>query len=222
MLLRGRRRSLRFFIVLSIGFILFPEVDIVLSSFFYDEGNAHWIPRSHLMHFARTYIPRIVIGSLFVIILLWVAGKVIHRRFLSITGRKVLYLLLSLAIGPGIIVESILKTFHGRARPRDIIEFGGNDIFTPIFVISDACQKNCSFVSGHAALMFWTTAFMFLVPASYKTTTFWMAVLFGALMGVSRMAEGAHFFSDIVFAGIIVVFTNVFIANYIIGSRKRL
>ena len=82
--------------------------------------------------------------------------------FLNISLVKVYYLLTSLLLGPGLVVESFLKTFSGRARPKEIIEFGGEATFSSALVFSDQCLRNCSFVSGHAAIAFWLTAYAFI------------------------------------------------------------
>ena len=45
----------------------------------------------------------------------------------------------------------MLKGFWGRARPNDILELGGKDNFSAWFQYSDACNANCTFVSGDAS-----------------------------------------------------------------------
>lgn len=191
----------------------FPQLDLWASSLFFDESSAVWTPRSNLMQFARSGVPPLIIGMLLFVLVLWVAGRVLNQCFWSVTGRKAAYLLTTLLIGPGLIVESILKVFHGRARPRDVVPFGGDDPFTSALWLSDACVRNCSFVSGHAALAFWVTAFAFLLPVGQRAPLIAAGVGLGVIMGLARMAEGAHFLSDIVFAGIIVVAINVLVSR---------
>ena len=53
--------------------------------------------------------------------------------------------------GPGLVVNGVLKAFWGRARPSQILEFGGAAQFTPPVQIADQCARNCSFVSGEAS-----------------------------------------------------------------------
>ena len=56
-----------------------------------------------------------------------------------------------LVLGAGLVVNGILKDDFGRARPRDIEAFGGSSQFTPAFVVSHECDRNCSFSSGDGA-----------------------------------------------------------------------
>jgi lipid A 4'-phosphatase len=200
----------------------FPQLDLWASGLFFDGDSATWTPRSNLMQFARSGVPPIIIGMLLFVLVLWGAGRVLGQSFWSVTGRKAAYLVATLLIGPGLIVESFLKVFHGRARPRDVVPFGGEDPFTPALWLSDACARNCSFVSGHAALAFWVTAFAFLLPVGHRSPLIAAGVGVGLLMGVARMAEGAHFLSDIIFAGIIVVAVNVAMARVILDSPANM
>lgn len=107
-------------------------------------------------------------------------------------------------IGPGFLVHNVFKDNFGRARPHKIIEFNGIDKFTPAFVISDQCNKNCSFVSGHAAAGFMLFPLAFVLRKRNKRMMFYIASAVGILIGFARIAVGKHFLSDVLFAGIIV------------------
>ena len=67
---------------------------------------------------------------------------------------SIVYLWISQIISVLITVNLILKNFWGRARPNDVIEFGGKETFSPWFEITNACETNCSFVSGDASVGF--------------------------------------------------------------------
>jgi membrane-associated phospholipid phosphatase len=47
----------------------------------------------------------------------------------------------------------------------------------------------------------------FLLPPPWRAAAVTAAVTFGAAVGVLRMAAGAHFFSDVVFAGVFAFLT---------------
>jgi lipid A 4'-phosphatase len=68
-------------------------------------------------------------------------------------------------------------------------------------------------VSGHAAVAFWVTAFAFLLPNPYRLPFIIGGLALGVLMGLARIVEGAHFLSDVVFAGLIVVGLNMWLAR---------
>lgn len=192
---------------------LVPVIDLLASGLFYSPETASWTPRSNVMQFARSGLPPLIIGGLVFVVLLWAAGILLKDRFWGVSGRVTSYLLLTLILGPGLIVESVLKTLSGRARPRDVSIFGGEEAFSPALWIADECERNCSFVSGHAALAFWASAFTFLVAPAYRGPLLAAAIALGFAMGVARMAEGAHFLSDVLYAGLIVVGLNVWLAR---------
>ncbi len=196
-----------------------PAFDIWVSGLFYDEAGRAWVNRGPFLQFMRSGVPPLIIGCLVFLILVWLGGRIAGGVIEPATGRSIGYLLASLIAGPGLIVESLLKSVWGRARPREVTEFGGPDVFTPAVWISDACEKNCSFVSGHAALGFWTTAFALILPAHMRGPALAVGVGFGAVMGLARMAEGAHFLSDIVYAGLIVVGLNAWLADKMLRTE---
>ncbi len=113
------------------------------------------------------------------------------------------YGFLVLLLGPGLVVNALLKDYSGRPRPRQTTEFSGPYAFRrPLELGQVAAGK--SFPAGHASVGF-----------AYVCGYFWwrrrrprlaVGVLCGALflgtaMGVCRMAAGAHFLSDVVMAG---------------------
>ena len=89
----------------------------------------------------------------------------------------------------------------GRARPGDTIQLDGKENFTPWYQFSDACNTNCSFVSGDAAIGFSIIILYFITK---KEAYFWLSVVFGLLLGLIRIMEGGHFFSDVVMAALII------------------
>jgi lipid A 4'-phosphatase len=198
---------------------LLPGVDVAVSRLFYTLGSGFAWDHAGLMEFVRRAVPTIILGSLLFCVLLWVAGAVLHEWIWNISTRAIVYLLASVAIGPGLIVETLLKPHWGRARPKDVTLFGGSSAYEPPFVISDECARNCSFVSGHAAIAFWLTAYAFLLPSAWRKTALRAALVFGFAVGVVRIAQGAHFASDVVSAGLIVVAINVVLARFIVKAQ---
>src|SRR5262249_21775368 len=89
---------------------------------------------------------------------IYVLNRLMGWKILGVDGRRVLFLYLVLIIGGGLIVNFTVKDHFGRARPRDVAEFGGTKLFTPAFEISHQCTSNCSFSSGDAAGGFFAIA----------------------------------------------------------------
>ena len=126
-----------------------------------------------------------------------------HRPLL-VPGRAVVFLISTLVLGPGLVVNVGLKDNWGRSRPIDVPQLGGSEHFTAWWDPRGGCAKNCSFVTGDGSGAFWTLAPAALAPPAWRPLAYGAALAFGATVGVFRMAFGAHFFSDVVFAGVFV------------------
>jgi membrane-associated phospholipid phosphatase len=57
-------------------------------------------------------------------------------------------------------------------------------------------------VAGEPSGAFWTLAPAAVVPPQWRALAYGAALTFGAAVGVLRIVAGAHFFSDVVFAGV--------------------
>lgn len=118
------------------------------------------------------------------------------------TKKKAWFLVLCLLLGPGLIVNGVFKEHWGRPRPKEVLQFEGKKTFVRAAQPSSQCQKNCSFPSGHASLGFYFVSFAYV----FASRRFWRRCGFwgGAGLGAMRMAQGGHFLSDVVFAGVFV------------------
>ncbi len=205
------------------GFLLllfvFWRVDIDVSRAYYIPGTGFTWSADGLLEFVRVAVPDVIIGSYVVCVLLWVAGLVKRDLVWRVTPPVILYLTLTLLLGPGLIVEALLKPNWGRARPKDIAEFGGAAAYTPPWQVANECEHNCSFVSGHAAVAFWVAAYAMLLPARLRAPGLFAGVLFGLAVGMVRVMQGAHFFSDVVGAGLIVILVNALLARLILERK---
>ncbi|TPV58555.1 phosphatase PAP2 family protein [Aestuariibacter sp. GS-14] len=186
-----------------------PVIDLWMASAFFDGVgfplNDNWLVHAIYVIFARIHL----------LILLVLAGLLLWlRRRKTETARlrhKTIFLLLALILGPGLVVNLGLKdNSFGRPRPVQITEFNGLQDFAPVMTWSGQCHHNCSFVSGHAALGF---VFMSLYWVTRKRRWFVFGVLTGIAVGLVRMMQGGHFFSDIVFAFWAVYFTSLLLAK---------
>jgi lipid A 4'-phosphatase len=113
-----------------------------------------------------------------------------------------MFLLLCFAIGPGLVANTIFKDHWGRARPVQIVEFGGDKSYTPPLMPSDQCAHNCSFFSGEASAIFALFFAAALVVPQWSTGLIFAGILAGLADGLVRISQGAHFMSDVLFAGI--------------------
>lgn len=113
---------------------------------------------------------------------------------------------LTVVLASGAVVNLLLKTHVGRARPAHITEFGGTAQFTPAWQVTDQCSRNCSFSSGEVSLAasLAIVAVVLLWPR-LKTSETRIAALLTAeayvgIVSVLRIGLGRHFFSDVVFS----------------------
>jgi membrane-associated PAP2 superfamily phosphatase len=182
-----------------------PQLDLDLAGISFDSSrNLFGINGQLWVQHARD-AARLIVTLLVLPAGLAIVGKLIwpHRRML-IEGRAALFLIVTLALGPGIITNVILKDHWGRSRPIDVQQFGGTDKFTPWWDPRGECPNNCSFVAGEPSGAFWTMAPAALAPLEQQPLAFGAALLFGVAVGVLRIGGGGHFFSDVVFAGVFV------------------
>ena len=102
-------------------------------------------------------------------------------------------------LGPGAVVNWGFKEHWQRARPYQVTYFGGDKQFTRAAVMTDQCDNNCSFVSGHVACGFFFTSLM-LVHRRRKVTWAIVGTAAGLLIGFARMSDMAHWLSDVLWA----------------------
>lgn len=114
------------------------------------------------------------------------------------------------ALGPGLVVNGILKSYWHRPRPSRIEEFGGPLDFTPVWQIAGGCPTNCSFVSGEASGAAATA--LVLVALSPRL---WPLALVVVVLGAGlRVVMGGHFLSDVVLAVLITALIGRLVGVY--------
>jgi lipid A 4'-phosphatase len=196
-------------IALSIGvmvgvvFGVVPRLDLAVSTPFYDPKTHDFPLNGHVWSQYARDAARLLITLLIVPAGIALIGKFLFpRRRMLIKGQAALFLIGTLAVGPGLITNTLLKDHWGRARPIDVTEFGGTSRFTPWWDPRGDCPNNCSFIAGEPAGAFWTMAPAALAPPQWRLLAYGGALAFGIAVGVLRIAGGGHFFTDVVFAGV--------------------
>jgi len=184
-------------------FTLLPAIDLWSSGWFYRSG----------FYLADEPVLRVIYRLVFIVTdflavalpLIFVAALWRRKKIFGLDYRAALFLIVALAVGPGIVVNSVLKDHWGRARPSQIEQFGGAKQFTPALEPTNQCDHNCSFPAGHPATGFYFVSFAFLISAARaRRRVMAGAIVAGGLIGLVRMAQGGHFLSDVVFSGLIV------------------
>jgi membrane-associated PAP2 superfamily phosphatase len=186
--------------------VLFSATDLDVAAsrrFYHPELADHWPVASQpvwrLFYLSTPWIT----GSLAAVGgALLVAGLV--RRRLSRLRLYGLFVLLSVIVGPGLIVNGLLKDHWGRPRPREIVELGGRMEYAPPLLPTGSHGK--SFPCGHCSVGYLYAVGWWIWRRSrprWAAASLGTGLVLGTLLGVGRMAAGGHFLSDAVWAGLI-------------------
>jgi lipid A 4'-phosphatase len=192
-------------VIIGIIFTVNPELDLKISTPFYKimlHGNSFGLridPQLRLVHDVGLWI---VVAFATCTVLALVIKVIRPQRRLSISTRAIVFLLTTLVLGPGLLVNVLLKDHWGRPRPIDVTQFGGDQHFVAWWNPRGDCPDNCSFVSGDASSAFWMLAPAALVPPQWRVLAYTSAIGFGIVMGALRIMAGGHFFTDVAFAGV--------------------
>jgi lipid A 4'-phosphatase len=196
-----------FAIAIAVGgvFGVYPQLDLDIAALFYNPTThafmAWYSDRVEYARDAASLLIALIVAPAFFAL----AGKLaMPERRMLIPGRAALFLIVTLTLGPGVLTNGILKQHSARMRPIDVVTLGGKERFTPWWDFRGPCAENCSFVAGEASGGFWTLAPAALMPPQWRPLAYGAAIAFGMAMGVLRMAAGAHFFTDVVFAGVLM------------------
>ncbi len=208
------------FPALILLFLLFPDLDLAASAWFWTPAEGFsgsriaalaWI-RSPFLDLAAALALVGTVGG-------WAwshAGSA--PGWMQRQRRRLAYCALVLVIGPGLVVNGVFKDHWGRARPHQVLEFGGAAAFTPAWVASDQCRKNCSFVCGDASMGFALLALGFF--GRHRRTWIAAGLAAGGLLGLMRLSQGGHFLSDVVFSGYAVALTAWLLALWMQPDRS--
>lgn len=184
-------------LALTCFFLLVPELDPWISGFFYDEEHRFWLKKESFPIQLRRlgiFVPRMIAFGLIVFFIARLFWPNLRKLF---PLDKMLFLALAALLGPGLLVNGILKAHWGRARPVQTDQFGGEWPFSEVWVIANNCQNNCSFVSGEGAMSFWMLGLAFLLPLGWRKLSLWLLAIFAFFVSFNRIAFGGHYFSDI-------------------------
>ncbi len=117
-----------------------------------------------------------------------------------------LVIVLTVILGPGLLVNGLLKTYWGRPRPADVAAFGGDRDYRSVSSpgIPGAGK---SFTCGHCSMGFAVASGVALYPAHPAVGAGFLVtgLVYGAAMGIARMAQGGHFATDVLWSGVLTL-----------------
>ena len=215
------------FIALGLAFAvgllfgIYPELDLKLAALFYDAPTKSFpLKQDTAAVIARDVVMWISWGLALPPIVALVVKLLRPDRKLLMSGRAVIFLLVTMFLAAGVLTNLGFKSYWGRPRPVVVTQFNGSQQFVPWWDPRGSCGRNCSFFSGEGATAFWTYAPAALTPPSWRPLAYVAATLFGVTTSGLRMAFGGHFFSDVAAAGL-VTFLVVWLAHGAIYRWRR-
>lgn len=133
------------------------------------------------------------------------------------------FLAATLAVGPGLMINGVVKPWFQRPRPRHTVPFGGVQPFLHVWERAAANAPDTvgqSFPSGHAS-----AGFLLMTPAFWLARrhprwacAFWLLGLtWGCVLGLGRVAQGDHFASDVLWSGGLV-----YLSGYVLSRLFEL
>jgi lipid A 4'-phosphatase len=207
-------------LVVGLLFGVFPELDLKLSALFYDPSTKSFpLKLNTLAAVARDLAMWISWALALPAIVALVIKLLRPDRPLLMSGRAIIFLLVTLFLSAGVLTNLGFKSYWGRPRPVAVTQFNGPEQFVPWWDPRGSCGRNCSFFSGEGATAFWTFAPAALAPPPWRPLAYAAATLFGIITSLLRMAFGGHFFTDVAAAGL-VTFLTIWLAYAIIYRWK--
>ncbi|MEM6637115.1 MAG: phosphatase PAP2 family protein [Pseudomonadota bacterium] len=189
--------------VAVILFLANPGIDLRVSRAFFDPDAGFFLNDSAAMQSIReTYWTAVWVFTLTALVL-WISAL---RQHFAVRAPAAVwaYAVTAMLGGPGLLSNLILKEYWGRARPADVVEFGGEATFSPALLISDQCARNCSFVSGEGSAIAMVAIVLGSLSWPWLRQRIWPVGVVGLLVagfGIAlRVVMGRHFLSDTVFA----------------------
>jgi membrane-associated PAP2 superfamily phosphatase len=201
-----KREAGRVVLILTVGTAVFwlTDLDILISALFFDPSSASpWVHADgflwRLLYRSDDYLTLFLAAVALGLIVVGISRPA-ARRYI----RYGIFIILSTALGSGLLVNTVLKDNWGRPRPADIEAFGGPRKYLPPGAMGPVPGEGKSFPSGHAAIGFSFLVFWFLERDRRPGRARYLlagGLGFGLLMGAGRIVQGRHFASDVLWAG---------------------
>lgn len=232
MSLSPRQQALTLTAMAAVVFIVFgiwPGLDLWVSGLFFASKTGFDGFASGIWNQLRLAVWRVSEIVLALSILAYLAQRIASFPLLRATRHLSGFTAALYLLGPGLLVDVLLKPLWGRARPAQVTDFGGSLAFTPPHVLSHQCTSNCSFVAGEMAGAVALAVVLFLVvdrmkgriTLSQQRIAQGLILLVPLFVGVQRIAAGRHFLSDVLLSTIFVLLCAVLLKVLILQPRSR-
>lgn len=209
--------------LLMLLLLFFHEsIDLRVSEFFYEkyprfQAGSLW---SYVYHYG--VIPALLVGIISVgFLIMQISPKWQKYRTAALMA------FLSLAIGPGLLINTGLKGYLQRPRPIQLEKFGGKYQYIPMQKIEVKTSGNNqkSFPCGHVSMGFYFLCLWRIAEREGKKAwarrSLLIAIILSGLLGWARMAQGGHFISDVLLSGYLVWLVTMILERWCYGKRER-
>jgi len=121
-------------------------------------------------------------------------------------AKPFMVIVLTVVLGPGLLVNGILKNYWGRSRPHDTAAFSGSQPYSTVFQPGGPGMGK-SFPCGHCSMgyAFASGVAFFPYHPMIGVASLVGGTAFGTLLGIARMAQGGHYPTDVLWSGILVL-----------------
>lgn len=204
---------------------VFSTIDLSIARYYFELGKSEGqvFYTNSLFNFLYRFGPWPAISTSILATIVFVASYFVERA--KKYRRQAFCLFLAMALGCGLIVHAIFKDHWGRPRPKQVIEFGGNQEFRAFYQANlfGKTEPAKGFPCGHCStgFYFFSLALVFwrMGKKRYGKMVFWFSIFWGGIIGLARMAQGGHFFSDVVMAGLMMWLTAL-ICDWLTYKKK--
>jgi lipid A 4'-phosphatase len=213
------------FALLAPVFSFWPGIDLWVTAQFYEAGQGFAMASAPWLEEFRQGAWDLTIVMLLIAVLGLVMALV-KKPLLRIGARPWGFVALLYLLAPGLLVNGLLKSHWGRARPAETSNFGGSHLFSTAMMPSDQCLSNCSFVSGEvSATVACSVAIMVILGARRHDWPVWvirvgqaLALVLPLAVSAQRVVTGRHFLSDALFAGLFTLAIAWLLAGLLTGK----
>jgi lipid A 4'-phosphatase len=190
-------------VLTGIVFAITPGLDLAVASHFHAIAVRESMPRLYrAIEVARSLEPVVTALAVAPAIAVLVIKMFWPKRPTPMPARAALFVVLSLVLGPGLVVNAVLKDHWSRPRPGMVTALGGDMAFKPWWDPRGACQANCSFVSGETSSAVWLAAPALLLPVPWRYAALGGVAVYASAVAFMRLLLGGHFLSDVIFSAI--------------------
>ena len=135
-------------------FLLAPQIDLSVSGWFYQPHHGFvlhdWAPVAFIYH----VVPWITWAAILILALAGAWLFLMERPLWRFDRKALLFVALSVALGPGLLANTLLKDHWGRARPTQIEAFGGSRHFHASAVARGGVPAKLLFCFGSCCTRF--------------------------------------------------------------------